>query len=422
MAIAVLLGLLVGATAVFAQTRVVFWYSIGGPNGEEVVRMAKKFNESQNAIVVEAQSQGSYEDIVTKLVAAVPARKQPALAQMDLMFIPHFIEMGVLEPLDAYLSAADKDAFIPSFLQQATYKGKLMSMPFGNSIMLLFYNRDLVRAAGLNPDMPATTWDETVEAAKKLTKDTDGDGRTDQWGYFLRYTNDYEYQGLIQTAGGACASGPDMKTIAWNSAEGQRALQYMVDLVYKHKVMPLVGSAGGAQATGGTDLFYAGKLGMTISSSASLAPYKANMKADFAGVFPPADKKKVAVGGGSNIILLKGLDKTTTTAAATFLKWLTSAENSASWARFSGYLPTKKAAAEQMKQYAAENPTVAASFAALQYMGPRTHYMGPEGPRVHTFLREAISTAVYDIKTVKRALDEAAADAQKVVDSFKSPF
>ena len=85
--------------------------------------MTKKFNESQNGIVVEAQSQVSYEDIVTKLVAAVPAKKQPALAQMDLMFIPHFIEMGVLEPLDAYLSAADKDAFIPSFLQQATYKG-----------------------------------------------------------------------------------------------------------------------------------------------------------------------------------------------------------------------------------------------------------------------------------------------------------
>ena len=106
MAIAVLLGLLVGATTVFAQTRVVFWYSIGGPNGEEIVRMTKKFNESQNAIVVEAHISGELPDGRVSLRFS-GERFDAKLPRADLRLPPPEVKQpNVASPFDTTTPAA----------------------------------------------------------------------------------------------------------------------------------------------------------------------------------------------------------------------------------------------------------------------------------------------------------------------------
>lgn len=104
----------------------------------------------------------------------------PALGQLA--------DAGVIMPLDELLDKSEtlkRDDFHRSkyggILDSATYRGKLWGIPFSGDTYALFRNVDLFRAAGL--ERTPVTWDETIDFAKKMTRDTNGDGKPDVFGY-----------------------------------------------------------------------------------------------------------------------------------------------------------------------------------------------------------------------------------------------
>lgn len=155
-----------------------------------------------------------------------------------------FKEMGIwsnLEELeedpnyfDQFLSgeryAMSRDGFYDSILLEGSTYG-------------LFYRKDLFEEAGLDPNKPPQNWDELIEYAQKLTKDTNGDGKIDQWGlglpasgwlsphYWLMLMYQNGNPGISQDEDGNWVS-----TIAEPS--GLEATQFFYDFVHKYNIMP----------------------------------------------------------------------------------------------------------------------------------------------------------------------------------------
>ena len=137
---------------------------------------------------VEIKMQGvPYADHHDKLTTRLIAKDPPEIMHMSSRFFFGFADKGFLEPLDSYMEGTDiKDSWTP--MQQVmvrdgkTYGLLLLSYGFG-----LFYNEKMFKEAGVN--VP-TNMEEVIEVSKKLTKDTDGDGKIDQYGIALPIIDD----------------------------------------------------------------------------------------------------------------------------------------------------------------------------------------------------------------------------------------
>ena len=94
------------------------------------------------------------------------------------------IDEDAIVPFDVVKTADDKAwlaGFYPAFMVNSQTGGKTWGIPFQRSTIVLYWNKDLFKEAGLDPNKPPANWDEMVEYAQKLTKG-DASGKVTQWG------------------------------------------------------------------------------------------------------------------------------------------------------------------------------------------------------------------------------------------------
>jgi multiple sugar transport system substrate-binding protein len=121
------------------------------------------------------------------------------------------------------------------------HNGKMHAMPGDYMTMVLFYNTNMFKAAGFDPNKPPKTTDEFLAYAKKLTRDTDGDGKVDQWGFGTVGAKSPGFSmrfGPFLWSFGADYLTPDMKRSALDTTEAKEAFAFFVELYTKHKVVP----------------------------------------------------------------------------------------------------------------------------------------------------------------------------------------
>jgi len=136
-------------------------------------------------VSLEAVTNGpEYRDrILTSIAAGAP----PDVVQLDNIDIPAFVNAGVLEDLSPYLERVGlrPSLFEPRVLDIFRRGTALYAIPKDFTPMVIAYNKDLFDQAGLAYPATGWTWDEFVVDAKRLTRDRDGDGVVDQWGFWL---------------------------------------------------------------------------------------------------------------------------------------------------------------------------------------------------------------------------------------------
>ena len=114
----------------------------------------------------------------------------------------------------------------------------LMCLPQNLSSLVVYYNKNLFDAAGLAYPSDDWTWDDFVSTAKALTKDTDGDGLTDQFGIGTE-ASIFRLAPMIWQNGGDIVDDPvNPKRLTLDTPAAKEALQWFIDLQVKHKVMP----------------------------------------------------------------------------------------------------------------------------------------------------------------------------------------
>src|SRR6476646_7311164 len=131
--------------------------------------MGKRLNDSQKTCFVDPIFQGSYDDLLNKLKAGLQSKDVPALAQMFDLGTQVLVDLNVLTPMQTFI---DKDKFDisdyePNVLAYYTVGGKLYGMPFNSSNPILYYNKDMLKAAGLDPEKQPRTYAEVLDATKK---------------------------------------------------------------------------------------------------------------------------------------------------------------------------------------------------------------------------------------------------------------
>lgn len=326
-----------------------FWHVMGGPLGKTMEAMAGDF-QKQSGVKLTMVNMGSYDALSQKLMASMAAGNTPVLAQAYESWTSQLLEAKTkdngVQPFQAFIdgkngldSAALAD-FYPVMLAECSRDGKVVSMPFNKSVPVYYYNRDLFRKAGLDPDRFPETWDEFLATAKKLTIDRNGDGTPEQYGTAMSKDATWLFQCMLLQNGGRVFD--DKGRVVFDSPAGIEALQFLADLNNKHRV------SFTAQGFEYQNDFLSGRVAMIQSSSASLAYMKQDSITFELGIAPlPRFKRRAVVLSGTNIIMFKNAAKSAQQHGWEYVRYMTAPEQTARWAAETNYLPVRRSALEQ---------------------------------------------------------------------------
>jgi multiple sugar transport system substrate-binding protein len=247
------------------EVTVEFFHTTWVPKMLEILEYSIKEFEAKNPGIKVVETRTNWTDAPSQLMTSIMAGESPDLIMTNPPMLAQFRGINALADISGYVS----DEFLANLLPVAkdmiyTPDGKIDSLPQEGCNWALFYRKDLFEAAGLDPNKPPQTWEELVEMGKQLTKDTNGDGQIDQWGFGwpVQAENSSEYWvNFLQQAGAEITVPVDG---GWESRllepEVYEATQFMVDLVQKHKISP--SSVVDMDWEGVTNAFVSGEVAM----------------------------------------------------------------------------------------------------------------------------------------------------------------
>ncbi len=401
--VVLLLAVLNAPAAGQGQVSIAFWHAMEGIKAPNLVGMVRDFMRENPTIKVDVTLQGSYTDMVRKVQAGIAANALPDLVMLGQRHgIPQISDSGRLIALDGLMTPEDRRDISPALLKRYTWKQKLMVMPFQISTPVLHINASRLREVGLSPDREPTTWDELVEFARRLTRDVDGDGRIDQWGFNTHGDVAWHIYAFIYQNGGDLY-GPDGRA-KLDSREVVEAVQFWSDLVHKHKVMPPLAHAGG------TRLFVAGNLGIFQRSSAFIEGGAAQIgtRFDYRVGFLPKKKIFAVPNGGGGLGIFRSTPERERTATALF-KWLTNTRGVARFAKETGYIAFRRSsiALPEMQAFFADNPRDHVAAQQLEYARsyPPSYADGAVWDGLETLLERIEADPRADIPALLRELN-----------------
>jgi len=328
-------------------TKISFWYGFGGPLGESLEGMIADFNAGHPDIEVSGVSMGQYAALSQKIMAAIAANNPPALAQVYENWTANFIEAGAIVPLEPFIrgpqgfTQEDLDDIFPVFMEGGQFQGQMWTFPFNKGLPAIYYNKEMYRRAGLDPETAPRTWSEFREMAAKLTHDEDGDGRPEQWGTSFSIPTAFAmYQQILVQNGGQIMS-PDGSRFLFNSPQGVAALQFLLDLVEKDGVAYIAPGAYEHQ----TD-FVSQKVAMIQGYIVSRKYMEPQLTFE-PGIAPvPRGEQQAVLITGTNLAIFSRASEAQQQAAWTFVKWLAEVDQQARWAIETSYVPIRRSALE----------------------------------------------------------------------------
>jgi sn-glycerol 3-phosphate transport system substrate-binding protein len=278
--------------------------------------------------------------------------------------------------------------------------GKTWGVPFQRSTIVLYYNKELLKEAGLDPEKAPNTWEEQAAFAEKLTK-RDASGNTTQWGVQIPSSGFpyWLFQGLTTQAG----------AILMNEA-GDRTFYDKPEVI----------EAPGIVEWGTTPKdFFEKKCAMMWTTTGNLTNVKANAKFPFGVAMLPAHKRRGSPTGGGNFYISKKASAAEQAAAFQFIKWITTPERAAQWSIETGYVAVRpdSYATDAMKKYVADFPPAAVARDQLQYAVAElsTH----ENQRVTKALNDGLQAALTGTKSSEQAMKDAQAEAERILRQYR---
>src|SRR3954447_24654154 len=157
-------------------TEVSFFYpiAVGGPITRIIDAFAADFEKENPSIKVKPIYAGTYQETLVKALTAHKSGTPPVTSVLLSTDMFTLIDEDAIVPIDNFVKTADDKAwlgsFYPAFMMNSRTGGKTWGVPFQRSTAVMYYNKDLFKEAGLDPNKPPQTWAEQKDAATKLTK------------------------------------------------------------------------------------------------------------------------------------------------------------------------------------------------------------------------------------------------------------
>lgn len=419
---AALAGTTIGAPALAqGTTEVSFFYpiAVGGPITKIIDGYAAEFEKADPSIKVKPIYSGTYQESITKALTAHKSGTPPVISVLLSTDMFTLIDEEAIVPVDPMLKTDDDKkwlaSFFPGFMENSQTGGKTWGVPFQRSTVVLYYNKEMFKEAGLDPEKPPATWEEQAAFAEKLTK-RDGAGNVTQWGVQIPSSGFpyWLFQALVIEAGATLAN-PEGDRTFYDKPEVIAALQYWVDLARKQKVHP-----PGIVEWGTTPKdFFERKVAMMWTTTGNLTNVKANAKFAFGVAMLPAHKRRGSPTGGGNFYISKKASAAEQQAAFRFIKWVTSPERAAQWSIDTGYVAARPDAydTDAMKKYVADFPPAAVARDQLKFAAAElsTH----ENQRVTKALNDGLQAALTGTKSPEQAMKDAQTEAERILKSYR---
>lgn len=205
-------------------------------------------------------------DYYTKLQTTLAGDSAPDLFWLAQEYVIPYAAKGVLLDLSSHLQQDDRpaarlDGYFAPILDTVRYQGGVYGLPWIAQPVILYYNKKLFQEAGVPFPDDSWTWDTFKDAAAKLTRDTDGDGKPDVYGFTL---NGWPPVAMFIWQAGGDLVGPDGTTAPIDSPEAIQAVKFYQELIYNPKYAPpqeVINEQGFA------DMFKAGKVAMFMGGA-----------------------------------------------------------------------------------------------------------------------------------------------------------
>ncbi len=364
LAVLMVLSMLSVASADDGKITLEFWHSMGGTTGELVQEIVDEFNASQDEIFIDCIYQGDYTTGGTKIQAAVASGNGPAIAQIEITRVGMYAAAEALLDLTPYAEADeefDVNSLYDGVMDFSWYDGKLVSLPNGRSVPVMYYNVDALKEAGFE-SAPAD-WDAFIAAAIATTDPEKG-----TYGYGCPIGDSWYYLALMLTAGGQIYN-EEGNNIGFNNESGIAPLQMWVDL-QKEGALYLPDGDDYASNSALRNAFMAGICNITMQSSAQYRSLVDNSDFEVGVAYIPKYVTYAAIPGGSNIVSFgTNLSEEEKEAVWTFMKYMVSGDVAGKYAAGTGYLPTSDAALNSAvyQEKLAEYPYLDIAVGQLEY-------------------------------------------------------
>ena len=401
---------------------------MAGELGRQVEKLADDFNASQSDYRIVPTYKGSYTEAVTAAIFAFRSRSQPAVVQVSevataTMMAAKGATYPVFELMRDQAEEFSPEAYLPAVASYyADVKGNMLSFPFNASTPILYYNKNMFRAAGLDPENPPKTWPELGAAAKRLRASGVACGFTTSWPSWINVENFSAYHDIPLATRSNGFDGLDAVLTFNNPAMVRHIAQlaeWQTDRTFDY----------GGRGTTAEPKFQKGECGIFIGSSATRADIKANSKFDVGyGMLPfspdISGAPRNTIIGGATLWVLRDRPPAEYKGVAKFFAFLSRPEIQAAWHQNTGYLPITRAAFDLTRQQGFYDRNPGAAI-AIEQMTKRPPTENSRGIRLGSFvlIRDAIEgeleQAFSGQKSAQGALDAAVERGNKLLRQFE---
>ncbi|CDZ60547.1 ABC transporter substrate-binding protein [Neorhizobium galegae] len=393
-----------------AETTLTVHYPMPGFFKDVMDTISKKFMEENPDIKIQfANPSATYEEGIQLIMRQAGTAEMPDLTFIGLNRLRMVQERDLpvdLAPFIAEEGDMGKLGFSENILKLAQVKGKQVGLAFATSNPIMYYNADLVKAAGGNPDVPPKTWDEVIALGAKIKALGNGvEGIDFRW-----QGDDWMFSALLFGAGGQMLS-TDEKSVAFAGPEGLKAVETL-DRMVKQGGLPVFTAQAGEQA------FFAGKVGIEFKTTGALRNTIKSVGDKFdlrTAQIPLIDpvKGKLPTGGNAVVILARNADKQQ--AAWKFAKFAAGPYGASVVVPGTGYVPNNELAAKSpdyLGNFYKQNPLFVAGLSQMDRMVPWYAFPGTNGVKVTQAIVENLSRIVEQQATPKEALEDAASEVK----------
>ncbi|NLN28042.1 MAG: sugar ABC transporter substrate-binding protein [Firmicutes bacterium] len=266
-------GLLLAPAAVWAQEpepvtlRYFTW--AGGAAAQHIREdFIEPFQELYPHITIEYEAV-SFGEFFDKLLTYYASGNAPDLMHMSVGYVYDYADMGILLNLQPLFDRdLNEDDFFMEPFKAMRYPsmegGDLYGIPFAFVMSSFYYNQSMFDQMGLAYPDDTWTWETISEVGKRLTRDTDGDGVIDKWGFYSTY--DYKLLEMVIRAFGGRVLDEDFNVVVDQPAAVQ-ATQLLVDMIHVDGIAPPV-------TADGNRLFREGNLAMHVTNISDLTSFR----------------------------------------------------------------------------------------------------------------------------------------------------
>lgn len=418
--------LLATVTPAVAQqpVKITLWHAMGGARYDAITKdIAAGFNKANPSYAVEPLFTGSYAETVTKAIAAIRAGNPPHIVQVFEVGTQTMLDSGAIIPVTEMVKPGDVafDDYIAPILNYYKVGGKLYSMPFNSSTAIIYYNKDAFQKAGLDPAKPPTSFKDVEEMGRKIV--ASGAARaaiTFGWpSWMLEQSHALANRLYADHDNGRNGRAT---RVLFNEPFGVEVLTR-----WKRWADEKLLAYGGREYAP-NKAFLAGEVAMLMQSTSQVTTIEKAAKFPVGTGFLPRVEGQPAgkaVIGGASLWVLRGKGRTPQEidAVVKFFKFVAEPQETAKWHEETGYFPATRAAVTLLttQGWFAKHPNHETAFKQIQE-GPDTP--ATRGVLLGNFVQirnitdTAIEKALSGKLSPKAALDEAAGEANKLLDEY----